>query len=341
MHHKIASALLFAFLIFSVTGCSGPKEENGLTKVTLQTDWYAQAEHGGFYQALAEGYYEEVGLDVTINPGGPNALVTQRIATGNADFGIGRSDDIILHASRGLPLLIVGALMQHDPQALLFHEESGIKTFEDLDGRTVMATPGSLFIEFLQRRYDITINITPLDYGMSRFLADKEFIQQCFITNEPYYVDKEGANSATLLIADSGFDPYRVIYANRAFAQKNPEVVKAFVAASIRGWESYMAGPREKAHEIIRTANPKMTEDFMAYSISAMDKFELISGSGPEQATGLIVHSRIVDTMNQMKEAGLIEEPLDPDVIAPQDYLPPHLQEHLAQLNASKNEPKP
>ena len=261
-----------------LSGCGGEGQEEADStgaetqkpfKVVLQTDWYAQAEHGGFYQAVAEGYYEAESLDVTINQGGPNALVTQKVATGNSEFGIGRSDDVIVHASRGLPLVIVGALMQRDPQALLFHEESGIEDFNDLDGKTVMATPGALFLQFLEKRYDITINVTPLDYGMSRFLADKDFIQQCFITNEPYYVAKEGASPQTLLIAKSGFAPYRVIYANRNFAEKNPKLVKAFVAASIRGWKSYMDGPRESAHAIIREANPKMTEEFMAFSVEA------------------------------------------------------------------------
>ena len=332
MKNLLSCALLFSALIFS-SGCSddAAPESSGLTPVTLQTDWYAQAEHGGFYQAVAEGYFEAEGLEVTINQGGPNALVTQKVATGNSEFGIGRSDDVIVHASRGLPLVIVGALMQHDPQALLFHEESGIEDFKDLDGKTVMATPGVFFLKFLEKRYDITINVTPLDYGMNRFLADKDFIQQCFITNEPYYVAKEGASPKTLLIADSGFDPYRVIYTNRNFAEKNPEVVKAFVAASIRGWESYMNGPRDSAHAIIRQANPKMTEEFMAFSIKAMQENKLIEGEGPEQATGLIIHSRIQDTVGQLLEAGLIEAPVDPEILAPLDYLPESLRAEVAE----------
>lgn len=327
---KIISLFSIAALAW-ISGCSGPaEEESGLTKITLQTDWYAQAEHGGFYQALAEGYYEEVGLDVEILQGGPNAIVTQKIATRNADFGIGRADDIVLHASRGLPIIMVGALMQHDPQALLFHEESGIKGFKDLDGKTIMTTPGSVFIEVLEEQFDITLNVTPLDYGMSRFLADKNFIQQCFITNEPYYVTREGANAKTLLLADAGFDPYRVIYTNSGFAQKNPEVVKAFVAASTRGWESYMAGPREAANAIIAERNPKMTDEFLNYSLSAMAEHKLISGSGPRQAVGLIVPERVQQTVDHLYKAGMIENKIAPEVVAPSEYLPPHLQEMLA-----------
>src|SRR5258707_1115815 len=109
-----------------------------LTKVTLQTDWYAEPEHGGFYQALIKGYYREAGLDVEIIQGGPATRPQQVVATGQADFALGRSDDVIVWATRGVPLVMVGALMQRDPQALMFHSESGIRTFKDLDGRNIM-----------------------------------------------------------------------------------------------------------------------------------------------------------------------------------------------------------
>ena len=329
---KYALSLVSLFAIIWTAGCSGPGEdESGLTKIVLQTDWYAQAEHGGFYQALAEGYYEEVGLDVEILQGGPNALVPQKIATNAAEFGIGRADDIVLYASRGLPIMIIGALMQHDPQALLFHEESGIKGFADLDGKTIMTTPGSIFIDVLQKQYGITINVTPLDYGMSRFLADKDFIQQCFITNEPYYVAREGANAKTLLLADAGFDPYRIIYTNSNFAKKNPEVVRAFVEASTRGWESYMAGPRDAANAVISERNPKMTDEFLNFSISAMHEHKLVSGSGSREAIGLIVPERVQQTIDHLFDAGMIEQKIETSKVAPTEFLPAHLQEMLAE----------
>lgn len=314
-------------LIFSA--CS-PTEEaadsSGLTEVILQTDWYAQAEHGGFYQALAEGYYKDAGLEVTIVPGGPNAMAAQKIATGKAEFSIGRADELVLQASNGVPILIVGALMQHDPQALLVHEEGSVDSFRDLDGRSVMTTPGAAMVKYLEKRYDITIETMPVDYGMSRFLADKEFIQQCFITNEPYYIRQEGANPKTLLISDSGYDPYRVIYTAKSFARKNPDAVKAFVAASIKGWKSYMTGPRENANAVIAQSNPKMTDEFMAYSVNAMIENRLVSGNEDVDQTGLIDPERMQGLIDDLFELGIIENHVSASDIAPSSFLPEYLQ---------------
>ncbi|HBR93565.1 MAG TPA: myristoyl transferase [Opitutae bacterium] len=320
------AALLSASLLF--TGCGTEKEtaENGLIPITLQTDWYAQAEHGGFYQAVVEGYYEEVGLDVTIQQGGPNAMGTQKVVSQSVEFGIGRADDIVVHAANKLPLVIVSALMQHDPQALLVHEESGINSFKDLDGRTVMATPGAAMIRFLEKRFDISINLVPLDFGMSRFLADVNFVQQCFITNEPYYIKKEGANAKTLLIADSGYDPYRVIFTSRGYATKNPEIVKAFVAASNKGWKSYMAGPREKANALITQLHPKMTEEFLNYSVKAMIENHLIEGNEAEDQTGLIQPKRMQGLIDNLLEVGVIDTSVDAHDLAPTKYFPADLQ---------------
>ena len=326
---SLAALLPAAALLSACGGGGGGSDENALTEITLQTDWYAQAEHGGFYQAKAEGYYEAEGLDVTILQGGPNAMTAQKVASGTAEFAIGRSDDVLVHASRGIPIVLVAALMQHDPQALLYHKENPIKSFEDLDGRSVMTTPGSVFIEFLKKKYDISIEVIPLDYGMSRFLADKNFIQQCFITNEPYYVEKEGANAGTLLISESGFDPYRVIYANRPFAQKNPEITKAFVRASIRGWNSYMEGPREKANALIRERNPKMTPEFLDFSVGTMAENNLISGTGPREATGLLDPARIREQIDALETIGMLDKELDAESIAPLRYLPEKLRSSI------------
>jgi len=325
LYHTLLLSLASALFV----GCGEntyEADESGLTKVTLLNDWYAQPEHGGFYQAFAEGYYEDFGLDVEIIPGGPNTMATQQIATQQVEFSIGRADDIAVRIANGVPLLIVGALMQHDPQALMVHEESGITSFKDLDNLSVMTTPGAPMVEFLQKRYDITINTLPVDYGMSRFLADKNFIQQIFITNEPYYIRKEGANPKALLLADSGYDPYRVIFTNKSFANKHPEIVKAFVAASIKGWQSYMAGPRDKANAIIAASNPKMTEEFMAYCVDAMRENKLISGHSDVDETGLIRPDRMQEHIDQLLEIGTISTQLDAEAIAPTKFLPEYLQ---------------
>jgi NitT/TauT family transport system substrate-binding protein len=331
LSHHLARCLsvCIALAIFLQSGCGGPAEKNEstgepeLTPITIQMDWYAQPEHGGFYQALAKGFYREVGLDVTILPGGPNALVTQKVAQGRAEFAIGRSDDVILHTSRGVPLMIGGALMQKDPQAILFHKESGIKDFPDLDGRTIMAGPGSAFILLLEKKYGISLNITPLDYGMSRFLADKNFIQQCFITNEPYYVGKEGANYGTLLISDSGFEPYRVWYFRADLARNRPEIVKAFNEASVRGWQDYMFGDRSAANKLIAAANPKMTAEFMDFVHGAMLEHDLITGDGGDvKQIGTVTPERLAEQIAQLIDIGMLDREVSVEAIFDPSLLP-------------------
>src|SRR5258708_19079816 len=147
--------LCILLLIFTVVaGCakktetttpppSSSAKPKSLTKVSFQTDWHAQAEHGGFYQALVKGYYKDVGLDVEIRQGGPNTQVPQRVGLGQADLGVLTSDGVILYAARGLPLVMVAAFMQSDPQAIMVHEQSGITDFRQLDGKSIMAVPSA------------------------------------------------------------------------------------------------------------------------------------------------------------------------------------------------------
>ncbi|MEM9158673.1 MAG: ABC transporter substrate-binding protein [Verrucomicrobiota bacterium] len=318
-------SILSAGLLLIASCSQSPEAEEGgekLTKIILQTDWYAQPEHGGFYQAVANGYYEEVGLDVEIRPGGPNITTTQQLVQGNVQFGIGRSDAVAISSAQGIPITITGALMQRDPQAILFHKETGIDSFEDLDGKTVMAGPGAPFISMLEKIYDIKMNITPLDYGMSRFLGDKNFIQQCFITNEPYYVAKQGANPGTLLISDSGFSPYRVWFTSKGFARKNPEIVKAFNEASIRGWTDYLFGDRAAANELIAAANPKQTPDFMDYVHGAMVEHRLVTGEADDKSLiGHVDPARIQTELDQLTDIGMLDKEVKVEDILLPDLL--------------------
>ena len=303
-----------------LSGCGGEGQEEADStktetqkpfKVVLQTDWYAQPEHGGFYQALAEEYYADEGLEVEILPGGPNAMTTQRVTQGKAHFGIGRSDEVIVARGRGVPLAIVGALMQKDPQALMFHEESGIESLADLDGRSVMAAPGSPMMEILKLTYDIDFSTIPLDYGMSRFLADKEFVQQCFITNEPFYVERSGANAETILLSESGFNPYRVWFTSKSFYRRHPDVVKAFHRASIRGWREYLFGDRTRANAVIKERNSKMDSDFMEFVHKSMMENGLVTGEeGSPEKIGHIDTQRIRTQIQQLREIELLEKPL-------------------------------
>jgi NitT/TauT family transport system substrate-binding protein len=292
-------------------------------KVILQSDWYAQAEHGGYYQAVAKGYFAELGLDVQIQAGGPGSFGPQKVATGQAQFAMGRSDDLILAVQEGLPLVAVTALMQHDPQALLLHEDNPAKTFADLDGKSIMAVPGAAWVEFLQRRYKIRLNIIPLNYGLAQFLSDPAFIQQCFITNEPFYVAQAGKKPRTLLIADSGYDPYRIIFSSQKFVREQPAAARAFAAAAARGWDDFLTGDPAPGMALIAASNDKMSEEFMRFSIAEMNRHRLVAGR-PEKGerTGLITRERMEGQVQALLEIGLLRAPIPVEQLAIYDALP-------------------
>lgn len=311
-----------------LAGCSRPAPvapaDSGrpLAKVVFQTDWFAEPEHGGFYEALVKGYYREAGLDVEIRQGGPETVPTTMVATGRADFGMDRSDAVIIAAARGVPLVIVGAFMQRDPQAIMFHRESGIRSFRDLDGRNIMAVPGAAYISIMEEKFHIKVSVTPTDFGMTRFLADPGFVQQCFITNEPYYVRRHGADVGTFLVSDTGFSPYRVWYTTRSFLAGHADLVRAFSQASIRGWREYIGGDRAAADARIASLNPKMDPDFMTYSVGAMKAYGLVTGDPAKgEFLGRVDSDRIATQIKQLAGARLLDKAVSVD-----DVLDPRFQ---------------
>jgi NitT/TauT family transport system substrate-binding protein len=304
-------------LALALAGCSRnqagppPGGQTALVHIVLQTDWYAEPEHGGFYEALVKGYYRDAGLEVEIRQGGPTTRPDQMVATGQADIAIGRSEYVLVDAGRGIPLVILGAMMQHDPQAIMVHHESGIRSLKDLDGHTIMAVPGSPFIAIMEQGLHIHVGVIPSDFGMSRFLADPNFVQQCFLTNEPYYVRQHGANVDVLPVSDCGFDPYRVWYASRDFIAKHPDVVRAFGAATVRGWREYITGDSAPADALIASLDLKMDPGFMAYSRQAMQSYRLVEGDPRAgDALGRIRPERLATQLKQLGDIGLLDHPV-------------------------------
>ncbi|MES1168046.1 MAG: ABC transporter substrate-binding protein, partial [Oleiharenicola lentus] len=240
MPNRYLSSILVVGLALALAGCGKKPAEpavaaSGHVKIKFQTDWYPQPEHGGYYQALAKGFYAEEGLDVEILPGGPNAQVMTSVAVGRADLGMTNGDDVIVAIARGVPIKMVGAEMQRDPQGILFHTEKPLHSLKDLQGRTLMAGAGSTWIEVLRKKVGVEFTLLPLVGDLARFMNSQDFVQQCFVTNEPFFARQRGANVGALLIASDTYEPYRVMFASREFIAKHPDVVRRFVRASVRG----------------------------------------------------------------------------------------------------------
>ena len=324
----VRPALCCLALALALGGCARPTPSaapaaGGLRRIVLQSDWFPQAEHGGFYQALAKGYYREAGLDVEILPGGPGATIKLSVAKGVADFGLYRSDDAIVAASRGLPLLIVAAVLQHDPEGLLVHDASPVRTLRDLDGRSVIAPPSMTWIPYVQRKYGIKFDLRPLNYGLAVFLGDPTTIQQCMLTSEPYFAEQHGAKVRAIPLSDSGYDPYHTLICRRALIRTNPELVKAFVAASIRGWRDYLEGDPAEAHALILRRNHQMTAGQLEFSRQALITHALVTGDAAQgEHIGRISLKRIQQQIDVLTEFKILEVPVTAASVASRAFLP-------------------
>ncbi|PHX86247.1 MAG: myristoyl transferase [Opitutia bacterium] len=321
-------AILFCLVVASLIGPGCARKEPatakvGLRKIALQTDWFPQAEHGGFYQALAKGFYREAGLDVTLLPGGPGAGINLKVAKGDADFGMNRSDDLILAASQGLPLLMVAAVLQHDSQVLLVHDVSPVQSLDDLAGRTVTASVGMAWIPWLKKSRGIDFALRPQTYGLAGFMADPDAIQQGLVTNEPYVARQKGVAVRSLMIGASGFDAYHAIFCRRDLARVEPEVVRAFVAASVQGWRDYLEGDPAPAHALILWANVQMTPGLLEFSRAELISRDLVRGDAARgEVIGQIELHRIARQIGMLRELKILDRPLAAEAVATKEFLP-------------------
>jgi NitT/TauT family transport system substrate-binding protein len=299
------------------------QEATARRKVVLQTDWFPQAEHGGFYQALAKGFYAEAGLDVEIWPGGPGAGIKLKVARGDADFGMQRSDDLIVAAARGLPFLMVATTMQHDPQAVMVHDENPVRTLRDLAGRTVIASPSMTWIPYLKKKYGIEFHLKPNTYGLGEFRADRTAIQQCYVTNEPFFAQQHGLAVRTLALAEAGYDCYPAIFCRKEFAKTSPEAVRAFVGATIRGWRDYLQGDPAPADALILARNRDMTAALLKFSRDQMIARKLVEGDAAKgEDVGTFSLARVAQQAQMLLELKLLDAPVPVADVATTEFLP-------------------
>jgi NitT/TauT family transport system substrate-binding protein len=329
-HSKLALFFGTAGLLAFSCGCSkqGSAESAGKTpplfKVRVQTDWFAQPEQGGVFQAQAKGFYREAGLDVDIISGGPGRPVLTGLLAGQSDIELSQSDDVILRVKAGLPIVIIGAVMEHAPLGVMVHDASHVRTFEDLNGGTVVALPGTTWTGFVKAKYHIDFKLIPISYSIAPFMADEALIQQCFVTSEPYFVGQAGGKARALLIADSGYDPYRVYVTTKRFMAEHPDQVRAFVAASVRGWDDFMAGNAMPGRLLIQSSNPQMTPAFIDYSIAAIARYHLVSGYADRgERTGLLTPKRLQEQIDQLVSLNLMGAGLTARDVASFDFIPP------------------
>ncbi|WP_027269007.1 ABC transporter substrate-binding protein [Leptolyngbya sp. PCC 6406] len=298
-------------------GTTSPSARDELTAITFGTNWYAQAEHGGFYQAVATGIYEEYGLEVTIQMGGPQVNGTQLLMGGAVDFFMGYGSDAIKAVEESIPKVTVASIFQKDPQILAAHPDQGIETLEDLQGKPIYisAAANVTYWPFLTAKYGFTEDMKrPYNFNPGPFLADKTSAQQGYLSSEPLAIAKEGGfEPVVFLLADYGYDPYSTTIETRVeLVERDPDLVQRFVDASIKGWYSYLEGDPSPANALIKAANPEMNDDQIAYGIEKMKEYGIVmSGDAETLGIGAMTAERWQSFFNTMAAAGIFSADTD------------------------------
>jgi len=289
-----------------------------LDKVSFGTNWVAEAEHGGFFQALADGTYRKYGLDVTIVPGGPNDNNRMLLIAGKLDFFMSantlQSFDAV---ANNVPLVAVAAMFQKDPQVLLTHPEVKATTPEDLKSLTLLISKEGMtsYFQWLKSEYGFSeAKVKPYTFNPQPFIVNKQSAMQGYVTSEPFGVEKAaGFKPNVLLLADFGFNTYStLIETRREVVEKKPDLVQRFVDASIIGWYNYLYGDNAPANAMIKKLNPEMTDELLAYSIASMKKYGIVdSGDTLKNGIGAMTDDRMASFFDKMVRAGVVRSNID------------------------------
>jgi NitT/TauT family transport system substrate-binding protein len=301
-------ALKLALLAAS---CLAANAASAQEKLTFLTNWFAQAEHGGFYQALATGRYKAAGLDVTIRMGGPQVNGMQLLAAGQADCYMGYDTMTMRTREQGIAGVTVAAAFQKDPQVLIAHPD--VKRIEDLKTRTILVSSSahSNYWPWLKATYGFTDSqIRPYTFNIQPFLVDKNLAQQGYLSSEPYAIETEGKIKPTVfLLADLGWPPYAttIVCMEKTVAER-PKAVQAFVRASMEGWRDYLTGNPASANALIKKDNPNMTDDKIAHGILKMKETGMVmGGDAATMGIGIITDARMKRTYDMLVANKLLD----------------------------------
>ena len=313
----LARCTALALAVAGVLAASSSAAQT-LDKVSFGTNWLAEAEHGGHYQALVDGTYRRYGLDVTIVPGGPNVNNRILLPVGKLDFFMSANTLQGFDAvEQNIPTLAVAAMFQKDPQILMAHPDQGIDKFEDLKKLTLFISKEGLASYFQWLKADFGFSeakVKPYTSNPQPFLADKRSAMQGYVTSEPYAVEKvAGFKPKIFLIADQGFNSYStLIETRRDLVEKKPDMVQRFVDASIIGWYNYLYHDNKAANALIKRQNPEMTDALLAYSIAKMKEYGIVdSGDAATLGIGAMTDARMKNFYDKMVRAGVVKPSID------------------------------
>ncbi len=286
--------------------------------VTFGIDWLAEAEYGGYYQAVAQGIYARHGLDVTIRQGGPQVNQAQLLLGGRLDFTIAGNSFLALNFAReNLPFVAVAAMFQKDPSVILAHPGVGNDSFPALKGKPIMIGADTRigWWNYVKQKFGYTDDqIRPYAFSLAPFLADKQAVQQGYLGSEPFLIKQQGGfDPVVLLLSDAGFSGYASLIAtSQDLVARNPDLVQRFVDATAEGWRSYLESDPKPGNTLIKQANPDMTDALLDYGREALRAHGIVeSGDAETSGIGVMTDLRWQDFFHSMVQAGLYPADLD------------------------------
>jgi NitT/TauT family transport system substrate-binding protein len=315
---RALTAGLLAIMMSLVMSLSPGRAQTALDKVSFGTNWVAEAEHGGFFQAVADGTYKAYGLDVTIVPGGPNDNNRMLLIAGKLDFFMAANTLMSFDAvANNVPVVTIAAMFQKDPQVLLTHPESKITKLEELKPLTLFVSKEGIssYFQWLKSEYGFSEEkVRPYTFNSQPFIANKQSAMQGYVTSEPFAIEKSAAfKPGIILLADYGFNTYSTLIETRGeIIDKKPDMVQRFVDASIVGWYHYLYGDNAPANAMIKKLNPEMTDELLAFSIARMKEYGIVdSGDSLHDGIGAMTDTRMANFFDKMVRAHVVRSDID------------------------------
>jgi NitT/TauT family transport system substrate-binding protein len=318
MKPTVLPRTLTALVVAFVAAMSPGRAQTMLDKVSFGTNWIAEAEHGGFFQAVADGTYAKYGLDVTIVPGGPNDNNRMLLIAGKLDFFMAANTLMSFDAvANNVPVVTIAAIFQKDPQVLLTHPDMKITRLEELKPLTLFVSKEGIssYFQWLKSEYGFNEErVRPYTFNPQPFLANRQSAMQGYVTSEPYAIEKTaGFKPGIILLADNGFNTYStLIETRRDLIDKKPDLVQRFVDASLIGWYNYLYGDNTAANAAIKKLNPEMTDELIAYSIAKMKEYGIVdSGDALRDGIGAMSEARLASFFDKMVRAHVVRSDID------------------------------
>jgi NitT/TauT family transport system substrate-binding protein len=318
MNPALLPRALTAGLVALLVSLAPGRAQTALDKVSFGTNWVAEAEHGGFFQAVADGTYKAYGLDVTIVPGGPNDNNRLLLIAGKIDFFMAANTLMSFDAvANNVPVVTIAAMFQKDPQVLLTHPEAKITKLEELKPLTLFVSKEGIssYFQWLKSEYGFSEEkVRPYTFNPQPFIANKQSAMQGYVTSEPFAIEKSAAfKPGIILLADYGFNTYSTLIETRGeIIDKKADMVQRFVDASIVGWYHYLYGNNAPANEMIKKLNPEMTDELLTFSIAKMKEYGIVdSGDSLHDGIGAMTDTRMASFFDKMVRAHVVRSDVD------------------------------